>query len=192
MVSFEMCLVALVMPLKAVSFTVHNYLTKRDYSYSIDDICDFGILVCVIVWFYTFIEWSTLPKDEGSESYVITSADVYTYFTITKTLAGEFELMIFLSVMVMLIWGRFLLMLQLTKSFGPMLRIILNMFGDVFKFLFIWSVVIICLASVASLLFGELPEFTTFTDVFLNIFGTSQGNYDMTVFDTLEIGPYIG
>ena len=73
-----------------------------------------------------------------------------------------------------------------------MLRIILNMIGDVLKFLFIWSVVIICLASVASLLFGELPEFTTFTDVFLNIFGTSQGNYDMTVFDTLEIGPYIG
>ena len=111
MITFEMCLVALFMPLKIVTFTVHNYLTKRDYSYSIDDICDLGILVCVIVWFYTFIEWSTLPKIEGTETFVITKADVYTYHIMTKSLTGEFELMIFLSVMVMLIWGRFLLML---------------------------------------------------------------------------------
>lgn len=94
--------------------------------------------------------------------------------------------------MVLQIWGRFLLMLQLTKSFGPMLRIILNMFGDVLKFLFIWSVVIICLASIASLLFGELESYSDFSEVILNVFGTSQGNYDMDVFDSLQIGPLVG
>lgn len=100
--------------------------------------------------------------------------------------------MIFISIMVLQIWGRFLLMLQLTKSFGPMLRIIINMFGDVLKFLVIWTVVMISLASIASLLFGELPEYSNFFDVFLNIFGTSQGEYDLTVFDSLEIGKYVG
>ena len=56
--TFEMCLIAIVMPCKTILFTVHNYLTKRDYSYSIDDICDLGILICIIVWVYTYFHWS--------------------------------------------------------------------------------------------------------------------------------------
>ena len=72
MITLYMCLVSLVMPLKIVAFTVHNLLTKRDYSYSIDDICDIGLLVCDIVWFYTYMAWSSLPKDEGTETFVQT------------------------------------------------------------------------------------------------------------------------
>ena len=56
--TFEMCLIAIVMPCKTLLFTVHNYLTKRDYSYSIDDICDLGLLICIIVWVYTYFSWS--------------------------------------------------------------------------------------------------------------------------------------
>ena len=56
--TFEMCLIAIVMPCKTLLFTVHNYLTKRDYSYSIDDICDLGLLICIIVWVYTYFHWS--------------------------------------------------------------------------------------------------------------------------------------
>ena len=41
-----------------------------------------------------------------------------------------------------------------------MLRIVMAMIGDVIKFLLIWGVVLITFTSVASLLFGELPEFT--------------------------------
>lgn len=64
-----------------------------------------------------------------------------------------------------------------------MLRIILTMLGEVLKFLFIWSVILVCIASVASLLFGVLPEYSTFIGVFYIIFDTSLGNYDFSVFD---------
>lgn len=77
--------------------------------------------------------------------------------------AGSFKILLFLSAMVIFMWSRFLLMLQLTTTFGPMLRILLNMAGEVGKFMFIWVVVIICLTSVSSLLFGELPAYRNFT-----------------------------
>ena len=89
--------------------------------------------------------------------------------------------------MTTVMWARFLLMLQLTKNFGPMLRIIISMLGQVTKFLIIWAVVLVCLSSVASLLFGSLVEYGSFIKVFYIIFDTSLGSYDFTVFDNLTV-----
>lgn len=100
--------------------------------------------------------------------------------------------MIFLSIMVVVIWTRFLLMLQLTRQFGPMLRIIISMFGEVSKFLVIWSVLLVCLTSVATLLFGELPDYSETIEVFFLIFDTSLGNYDLSAFADLEAGEIVG
>ena len=98
----------------------------------------------------------------------------------------------FLSVMVVLMWGRFILMLQLTRMFGPMLRILLNMGGDVMKFLFIWAVVIVMISSVASLLFGELDAYNQFFEVIFVTFGTGIGNYDLSAVDDLSLGKVFG
>ena len=51
-------------------------------------------------------------------------------------------------------WGRFVAMLQLTRTFGPMLRIIINMMGDVGKFTFLYFIGLCILASFSSLMFG--------------------------------------
>ena len=56
--SFKLSVFALIMPFKMILFTVHNYLTKRDYTYSADDLSDFAIAVCVAVWIFTYIKWS--------------------------------------------------------------------------------------------------------------------------------------
>ena len=73
-----------------------------------------------------------------------------------------------------------------------MLRIIIVMIGDVLKFLFIWSVILFCLSSVASLLFGELDQYANFLDAFFLMFGSSLGNYSLEDFETLEIGSAVG
>lgn len=62
--TFRMSIFSLVMPCKLITFTVHNYLTKRDYTYSIDDICDLGITCCAIVWIVTYYDWSSQPYSE--------------------------------------------------------------------------------------------------------------------------------
>eukprot|EP00354_Favella_ehrenbergii_P008633 CAMPEP_0170450744 /NCGR_PEP_ID=MMETSP0123-20130129/178_1 /TAXON_ID=182087 /ORGANISM="Favella ehrenbergii, Strain Fehren 1" /LENGTH=225 /DNA_ID=CAMNT_0010712127 /DNA_START=1546 /DNA_END=2223 /DNA_ORIENTATION=+ len=81
--------------------------------------------------------------------------------------------------MVFVMWGRFMSMLQLTRLFGPMLRIIINMFGDIGKFMFIYTVVLCIFASISSLLFGELSKFAGFWSVFMVMFDAGFGNYDL-------------
>lgn len=48
--SFFTANIALIVCAKLVLFTVHNHLTKRDYSYSIDDVFDLGLAVLIIIW----------------------------------------------------------------------------------------------------------------------------------------------
>ena len=98
----------------------------------------------------------------------------------------------FLAIMVIILWTRFLLMLQLTRTFGPMLRILLNMAGDVLRFLVIQSVLLIMVTSVAALLFSDLETYTEFFDVIFIMFGTGMGNYDLDVFSQLSFDPVLG
>jgi len=100
--------------------------------------------------------------------------------------------MAFLAVIIFFMWSRFLLQMQLTRTFGPMLRIITVMVGDVFKFLAIWSVLLALLASVSSLLFGSLLKYSQFKNVLLNMFGTGLGSYDLSDFAEMESGPELG
>ena len=83
-------------------------------------------------------------------------------------------------------------MLQLTVTFGPMLRIIISMIGEVFKFLVIWIIILICMTSVATLLFGELDAYSEFVKVAFIVFDTGLGNYDLAAFETLEMGELAG
>lgn len=107
---------------------------------------------------------------------------LYAHTALMKSNDGTFYMTIVLAIIITMIWTRFILMLQLTKTFGPILRIIMVMFGDVLKFLFIWSLIILTIASIAALLFGELAEYADFIDVLLIIFDTGMGNYDFDTF----------
>ena len=66
------------------------------------------------------------------------------------------------------------------------------MAGEVGKFMFIWVVVIICLTSVSSLLFGELPAYRNFSQVIFTIFSAGLGNYEMSDFESLSFGMVVG
>ena len=178
------------MPLKCLMFTLHNYFTKRDYSYSIDDLSDLAIAVCVGVWIYTYFDWGS--RESEDPELANTRQEKYAFFAIKFNVEGDFNLIPFLAAIVFFMWARFILMLQLTKTFGPMLRIIINMFADVFKFLFIWTVILFCMASVSSLLFGELDEYANFKHTIFIMFGTGLGEYDLEVFESLSLGPIVG
>ena len=181
----KLAIFSLVLPSKILLFSIHNHLTKRDYTIMVDDLCDFGITACVGIWVYTYFSWSKLSIDGTPAT---NDSEAYTYYSMLKNSTGEFRIIVFLAAMVVFLWGRFIMMLQLTKTFGPMLRIIIVMFADVLKFLFVWGLVLIMLSSVASLLFGELPEFANFFDVFLESFSSGLGNYDFEIFHDLRMG----
>lgn len=53
-------------------------------------------------------------------------------------------------------WFKVLMMLQLTKTFGPMLKIIVAMLKDLGTFSILWVLQLFIFACMGSLLFGEL------------------------------------
>ena len=74
----------LVWPCKLILFSVHNYLTGRDYSYSIDDLFDIIMLVVIAVWYYTYILWSAKPlAPEDERDFIKSNDDIYFYHVIT-------------------------------------------------------------------------------------------------------------
>ena len=64
------------MPLRVVTFSAHTFLTRRDYSYSIDDICDFTVFLCISIWIYTYVQWSDIITDDR---FAATKGDRYTW-----------------------------------------------------------------------------------------------------------------
>ena len=174
------------MPLRLVMFSVHNWLTKRDYAYSADDLCDIIGTIILSYWIYMRRNWADKCYELGEKiPFITTELECYAYYTIGQHLEGKFRIMIFLAILLTAMWARFILMLQLTLSFGPLLRIIMIMFKEASKFLFIWLVVLFCLASVAALVFGDIDLFREgLTNILFLTFGTSLGNYEFEIFDS--------
>ena len=70
----------------------------------------------------------------------------------------------------MFFWMRFLVMLMLTETFGPLLEIVLKMLIDMLIFFGIYIIQMITFASVGMLLFAEVKEFDTLEGSILLIF----------------------
>ena len=103
--------------------------------------------------------WEDLPNDENAVIVDTRTENFGFYSVYHSTTTKEFRTTIFLAVLVVALFCRLILMLQLTKGFGPTLRIIFTMVSDMMKFLFIWAIVIVMLASCASILFGDKEDY---------------------------------
>lgn len=65
--SLWLSLAALVFPVKTLLFTVFKSLTKRDYSYQIDDFCDLAITGLILFWLYMYMAYSNTDDPEVTE-----------------------------------------------------------------------------------------------------------------------------
>ena len=56
--------IAGIMPIKLLVTTIRNMLTKSDYTFAIDDMCDIGIAACTLTQLYLYLSWShDVPVD---------------------------------------------------------------------------------------------------------------------------------
>jgi hypothetical protein len=63
-------------------------------------------------------------------------------------------------------WLKLLLKLRVTKSFGPMFKVLQNMIVDLAQFLILWFIELIMFACVALMIFGQLEKFSNFFTIF--------------------------
>ena len=70
-----------------------------------------------------------------------------------------FKLNFLLAIIAAFFWFKVLLSLQLTKTFGPMIKIIFQLLQDLGTFSILWLIQLFIFACIASLLFIDLPEY---------------------------------
>ena len=158
--AFREALITLVFPIKTFLAIAHCKLTNRDYTYSFDDLCDLVLFVTLSYWIYIYLNWANYPHNHNLYDLDWSSHRLrFSHTILGMSYNGDFDLFTFYAIMTVFIWGRLLVMLQLNRVFGPMLRLIFSMFGQVSKFLLIYIVTLICQTSVASLLFGEIEQY---------------------------------
>ena len=67
-----------------------------------------------------------------------------------------------MAILAMLMWLRLFAMLQLTKLFGPTLRIIFVMLKELGIFMALWVMQLIMFATMGCLLFGKLAAYKSY------------------------------
>ena len=79
-------------------------------------------------------------------------------------------------------------MLKLTKTFGPMIKIIQAMISDLLIFSVLWIIQLLIFACIGTLVFAELPEFDNFYDTIVLLLETSMGEWDLSIYENLSLG----
>ena len=88
-----------------------------------------------------------------------------------------------MAVLATLMWGRFFLLLLLTKTFGPTLQMVMVMGTELSIFMALVILEIIMFSSMGSLFFYELPEYSNFVSVFIMLFQAAMGDWDLSIYD---------
>ena len=83
-------------------------------------------------------------------------------------------------------------MLQLVKSFGPMITIFKSMLNDLMNFLVLWFLLLFMFASSGYIIFNELDSHSDLYAVLVLHFESSLGNWTFKMYDGLSIGDEVG
>lgn len=161
---------------------------------------DFFILCLACIWYYIYYYVSELDLPENLQKYVdyettykIETAnedEVFVHYVIAYRLKYNFDY--FVGFVSLVVWVKLILMLRLTKTFGPMITIIANMMGDLGTFMVLWALLLCLLACFGILAFGELDSFSNFQKILVVLFETSMGNWLMSIYDGLSLGDEVG
>jgi len=74
-------------------------------------------------------------------------------------------------------------MFENTKTFGPMIKIMIVMTQELMKFVFIWALVILIFGCIGVILFIPYDTFKTTGSAFYYLICGALGNWDTTTFD---------
>ena len=99
---------------------------------------------------------------------------------------SSFDIQVILAFIVSMQFLRFLLSLQVSRTFGPMIKILGNMFMDVVTFLILFSTILLIFIAIGQLLFENLNQFTSPIDTINTLLTICVGGFAYNMFDTLD------
>ena len=98
---------------------------------------------------------------------------------------------ILLSVVVLILWLKVFIILSVTNTYGPFIRILFNIFDQFFCFMIIFICITFCFAQIFSIFFKNSNEdFILFFESFLSLFNTAFGQVYFDNFTIMTVFGY--
>ena len=157
--------------------------TKNRYKFRMEELFDMAICAVVIVWLAIFFIYSR--EESPYPKIAHTKVQVFMYQVLLDTDSGKLRFDYLLAAMAAAFWLRVIFMLRLTKTFGPLIRIIQAMLRELGIFLVLWFIQLFLFACVASILFGEAESYDRFLYVMVEMFQQSLGVWNFDDFDSV-------
>ena len=83
-------------------------------------------------------------------------------------------------------FARIIFALQISRIFGPMIRIIFKMLVDLTTFMFLYMLIFIIFTCAGQLMFSELSEYKNLTKAAINTFSQGLGDFGYNIFDNAK------
>jgi hypothetical protein len=100
----------------------------------------------------------------------------------------NFRIEFWIGAVAALNWARLVVMLFLTKNFGPLLTIFTSMIEILLNFFFLWGIFLLMFATVGNLCFNELESMETVLSSFIVHFEAALGNWTLKIYDGYSLG----
>ena len=81
-----------------------------------------------------------------------------------------------------LVWAKTVYIFSFTKTFGPLIKILLIMMKELAVFMTLWIVFVLFFMSIGVLIFYELPEFKNNRSALTYMINAALGNFDTSIF----------
>ena len=104
-----------------------------------------------------------------------------------------FNIKVCLATNIALQFTRLVFSLQVSKTFGPMVKILGSMLLDVTVFMLLFAALFLIFNAIGQLIFQELPQFNSPIQTAITLFSWCLGNFDYNIFNNwTEVSPYVG
>ena len=106
---------------------------------------------------------------------------------------NDFNIKFVLAILLAIQYIRLVLALQVSRTFGPMVKILTSMIVDVAIFLFLFVAMFFIFAGAGELLFEELDEYKDIVESLKTLFSSCLGEFEYETYDELKsVNPHVG
>lgn len=157
-------------PFQLLMAFIYAKYTNRNFIVRSSSLIDLAITSCVFIWFEKF----EVYINDDNDGFKLTEPP-HEYHRFMQRLlndvnSGEFHFDWLLAGTAFLFWIRLIFMLQLTNTFGPLIRTTAAMLKDLIKFFLLFIIQLVAFSCVGVLSFGKLKEYETLWDALIMFF----------------------
>ncbi|CDW75491.1 UNKNOWN [Stylonychia lemnae] len=136
-----------------------RFLNRKYVMLKAINLIEIGYTICALLWLYKYAETTGFIDDPHEFDRGFDKNTLFVHNQIEEINFGTFRFDILISVQTGFMWLKVMLLLKLTRSFGPLLKIIERMIQDFMYFTVIWGINLAFFTFMGMLLFTEIPLF---------------------------------